>query len=426
MITEDRGGMVFDTAKIGKLKILRQDVVLPGETVSSRIEGQVRLESLRERDAARINARIDRFMTPIRWLWSDYAQYIKDGPEAAQTNTLVTVKLSDYGLGSGQSAQVPAFFRDAILRVYNEHYKWPEATDATAAAIAAGLDAVPLPMPWNRLRDSNLSDTDDYQFGATVSSGSAAVDIRDLEETMARFRRAIDDEYLSFDRWKSLLQERYGTNGSSEIDQVPLHVGSTEGHVSPRSLPAMDGPSLGSWQSLYDFNVNHMFEPFSANEHMVMTDVLLVRYASITEDDCNYLAVGYRDGGWKLFSGDPGIMGSQRLEPVSDRELNGSGGTTVRGYLPFGWQYRTRWNQIGEKIDSRNSFPLYRDSVTSGGGTSNARRRNATGVSNAFTSTSFDDMVIELYYDTESHMPLPSPSSGPGQGLGKIEPHRLV
>lgn len=432
MITTNRGGLVFDTGKIGRLKILRQDLIAPGETVKSRIDGQVRLESLRERDSSRINARFDRFFTPVRWLWSDYAAWLRAGPEASQSVETVNEPYGNYGLGShavdGATNQflnnrVPKVFKDAVLRIYNEHYKWPEDSDATAVS-HDGLKAMPLPMPWNRMRDDNITDADDYTLGASVASSVASIDIRQLHQVYKRFERAIDDEFLSFGRWKEYLDERYGTRGSSEIDQVPLHTDDFDLTVRPDSIPAMDGPSRGQWQALYDFGMDVRTKPFSANEHFIMTDILLVRYAPITEEDVNYLAAAMVNLSgaplWKLVSGDPGIMAGEPLTPVNTRLLKGTptGSNTTEGYLPHGWQWRTKWNQIGIDIDRRDSFPL----MTGPGDA----KRDATAVQDAFTSQAFEDFVIDINYETTSRLPFMPAGSGPGPNLRSIEPSRLV
>ena len=183
--------------------------------------------------------------------------------------------------------------------------------------------------------------------------------------------------FLSFDRWKELLRQRYHTSGSSEIDKVPFHIGDFEVSVNPRQIPAMDGPSRGQWQSLFDFKVDVNAQPFSANEHFVLTYVMVVRFAPVTENDCNYLALATD---WKTLAADPGLMAAEPLVPVRIKDLQFAVSTTAAGYLPFGWQWRTRWNRVGRKVDNRSSFPFMQDVATS----SAANRRDATKVNDAF------------------------------------------
>ena len=181
----------------------------------------------------------------------------------------------------------------------------------------------------------------------------------------------------------------------------------------------MDGPSRGQWQSLFDFKVDVNAQPFSANEHFVLTYVMVVRFAPVTENDCNYLALATD---WKTLAADPGLMAAEPLVPVRIKDLQFAVSTTAAGYLPFGWQWRTRWNRVGRKVDNRSSFPFMQDVATS----SAANRRDATKVNDAFSSASLDDMVIELMFDETSHLPLDGPSAGGAGGRINLEPDRVV
>ena len=76
----DRGGTVIKTGKIGRVNILRQQILLPGETVKPALNGPVRLTALRERESLKIHARLEAFVQPIRWLWDDLPAYLQEGP----------------------------------------------------------------------------------------------------------------------------------------------------------------------------------------------------------------------------------------------------------------------------------------------------------------------------------------------------------
>jgi len=158
----------------------------------------VRLEALRQRDSIRANAQLFCFLTPVRWLWPDWTNYLKEGPEGT-TYTVPTVLNLDstyIGIGGDNSASVVKFFEDNYLRVYNEWFKWPEAADATSVEFD-GNRAVPLPAAWSRVRD--IADPDaaaDY----TVNSATS-FDVRDLVQKHAQFKIAMNRDVLSFDRY---------------------------------------------------------------------------------------------------------------------------------------------------------------------------------------------------------------------------------
>ena len=64
----DRGGTVLKTGKIGRVNILRQQLLLPGERLRASVKGGVRLTTLREPESVGIHARVDAFVQPVRWL----------------------------------------------------------------------------------------------------------------------------------------------------------------------------------------------------------------------------------------------------------------------------------------------------------------------------------------------------------------------
>ena len=196
-----RGGNTLTTGKIGRVKCIRQQIMMPGERMNIKMQGSVRLETLRERDVMRINAHLGVFMTPIRWLESNWTAYMKEGEDSASTPSTVTSETNwdQYGIGSYKSGGQGTFhkyWKDAVLRVYNEWYKYPEDADASAWA-EHGKQAVPLSQPWSRCRYTYTpDDTDDYQIDGTATP----IDVRELAETQARFRGAMKRDITSYNR----------------------------------------------------------------------------------------------------------------------------------------------------------------------------------------------------------------------------------
>ena len=78
-----RDGNILKTGKIGNVNCIWQEMLMPGERMNMGLQGSVRLETLRERDVMRINAHLAVFMTPLRWLWPEFPDYLKEGPDTA-------------------------------------------------------------------------------------------------------------------------------------------------------------------------------------------------------------------------------------------------------------------------------------------------------------------------------------------------------
>lgn len=391
-----RGGTTLKTGKIGRVNCLRQQMMMPGERMNVSMKGKIRLESLRERDAMRINAHLATFMIPLRWLWSQYPDYVKEGPDTAITPpTELATDASSLGVGSffsPYSEGFYTFFRQAVLRIYNEWYKWPEDADATTWNID-GNKAVPLSKAWSRCRYQALPDAAaDYQ----VASGSV-VDVTELAEKQARFRSAMKRDVLSFNRWIELVKDTYKGDGSREVDQVPIMLDQTEVGVSPRDLPATDGASLGQWQSLYDFDVDHQIRGIVAPEHCIITTMLTVRFPAITEG-VHPLATDRLT--WHELTADPEWFSAAKPVTVSTKDLLATSTDTTLGYLPAGWQWRTDHDVIGQRIYNKNSFPYMNQPTTQ------AEAKDATRVKDAFRSQTLGDYYCDLYFDEQSTQPI--------------------
>jgi hypothetical protein len=237
MTSVSRGGLTLKSGKIGRTNVLRQQILMPGERMNININGNVRLETLRERDVFRINAHMATFMTPLRWIWPGFPDYIKN-PGVSPPPSNSDPNLAKYGIGSYNSEQIAQgcwdFWVQAPLRIYNEWYKWPENLDSTTWD-DDGEIAVPLSKSWSRCRyDATPEDTPDY-LQQTIGD---QFDIRDLAQTQARFRSAMKRDVLSFNRWMELVKQTWKGDGSREVDQVPIMLDQVEVGVNPRDMPS--------------------------------------------------------------------------------------------------------------------------------------------------------------------------------------------
>jgi len=406
---DNRGGKVLKTGKIGRLNCLRQQLVRPGETLRTTMDGNVNLESLRERESVGINVQIHTFFTPMRWLWPEFIDLLREGPTSVISIPKSSGDMVALGIGSDISASnsFPTFFRDNYLRVYNEYFKWPEATDASSVD-TDGNKLVPLATAWSRARDNGLPpETDDQQVDS-VSNFT----VNELAQVQARFRAAMEREVLSFGLYTEMLQEMFGVRGSREVDQVPILIDSTDAGVEPRDMPATDGASLGQYMGVYDFDIEHDAGSFSAPEHGIVSTFLSVRFNSVSESDGNPFAqLTNGDPRWAEFIGDSGILASLPPQTVNLREVTNVAPSTSIGFLPAGWQWRYGWNLVGQRIDDRNSFPVYDTQSV-------ANLRDAASVNNAFRSTSLGDYRVNINFRQPSYSSLPSSMSSYMLGVG--------
>lgn len=398
----NRGGTTLTTGRIGAVKPLRQTMLMPGETISARISGSVKMEMLRERDALRLNAHIAHFMTPVRWLWDQWPDYIKEGPQTSLVPPTINTKPGFVGLGGDVDTDIHRWWSDAIFRIYNEWYKWPEDPDLTPGQ-GQYLPAVNLEHSWTRCRDKfEPDDTEDKDIQSATSFSVA-----DLAEVQARYQNAVRRDVLSFNRYQELLQDIWNADGSREVDKVPVMISQSQVGVNPRSLPATDSSGFGQWASIYDFGVNDQFK-ITAPEHVILTSLLCVRFAPITEERHPLSNIRMS---WAETVGDPYMLGAMQPQPVEVRDCLDTNATEQLGYLPAGWQWRCENNDIGFAIDARDSFPYMIQP------TNTAEARNALLRAPAFRSAALEDYVCDLYFNYKSQSLIPSELSSYTVGM---------
>lgn len=386
----NRGGTTLTTGNIGYLNFLRQTMLQPGETMKVRVSGQVKMEMLRERDALRIHATMCHFMTPVRWLWSQWPDMIKEGPDTALSPPTIQAIPGRYGLGGNTGTQIHEYWSLNRDRIFNEWFKWPEDPDISGGPfIATNLDH-----SWTRCRDqAEPTNAADKEVGSATSFTLA-----DLAQTQARYQSAMRREVFSFNRYQELLQDIWNSDGSREVDQVPVMLHSSQVGVNPRSLPASDAAGLGQWGSIYDFGVDDSFT-VTAPEHVLLCSILVVRFAPIAEER---LPLASPRLSWAELVGDPRLMAAAPPVPVEVRDCLDGESTEQLGYLPSGWQWRCENNIIGEQIDVRDSFPYMRNPTNS----EEARRSNLR--QSAFRSSQLGDYVADLYFNMKSTSLVPA------------------
>lgn len=405
---DNRGGQILKTGKIGRVNCIRQQLLMPGESIDISMRGTVRLESLRERDSLRINAHLGIFMTPVRWLDDNWTDIIKEGPETDKSISYhQTDDMSRLGIGSYHgdgTVKVPSFFLNSYLRVYNEWYKWPEDDDITSVH-TDGAIAVPLQHAWNRCRYSASPEhTEDYEVGSGTE-----FDVRELAEVQGRFRAAMERDVLSYNRYMELIREMYNADGSREVDQVPFKVDEVEIGVDPRELPATDASGLGQWQSLYDFGIDHQVKNVTCPEHCVVTYMLTLRFAPIIEG--RHPLANDRLS-WAELVADPDILGSMPPQEVLIADIADFDSSTSLGYLPAGWQWRSGSDVVGRRVDAANSFPYMLVP------TSQANAKDATRIRDAFRSASLGDYMADIFVRESSRNALGSALESYYSGMG--------
>ena len=191
----NRGGKSLFTGEIGKLRCLKQHILLPGERLSPMVRGNVRVAGLKQQTSVYLHASIEAFASPIRWFETDFPEYIKDGVSGVRTLSSLSGNpwTTDYGktqtLGLGRiTTDFFKFYAQNLIAVWNEWYRWPEDAKESLSSPSItffqdnGKECVNLPSAMTRIHDAPVFDTSEVNVPSTTT-----VDVRTLAQYQARF-----------------------------------------------------------------------------------------------------------------------------------------------------------------------------------------------------------------------------------------------
>lgn len=410
----NRGGRSLKVGDIGRLSCCRQHLIWPGERMRPAVRGTVRLSGLRQQTQVYLHARLDAFVAPLRWYWSDFPTYLKDGlttSEVIPTLTGSWLTQTDWtaNLGIGRLKEdFCTWYAQHPINVWNEWYRWPEDAKANVAVpdinffANHGPACVNLPFAGSRLHTQPTLDPSEYQVSSATN-----FDVRDLARVQSLFHQAAVTDWTSNERYLAFMRDLYGAEGSNEVDQVPIRLRQgAELTVSPSELYAQDGASLGEVASFRDFSVNHAWNEFVAPEHMICCYMLLLRFAPIFDDG---VAPGVYPGrtDYEVYQGDPVVLSGQQPTSVRDSEIKEGLGNVI-GYLPYGWQLREGFSHVDERYALLNNFPLLETSTNTA-----AAYRDASNISDCFRSTALRHWNADL----EFNIPVSSAVPSAGQSI---------
>ena len=403
----NRGGKSLKVGRIGRMRVLRQHLLLPGEKMNTRIRGNVRLSGLRQQTSVYLSAQIEAFAAPLRWYYEEFPEYLKEGVSTSRTIPVETFAggwdtdqgaASNLGIGK-PTTDFAKWFHQHPVNVWNEWYRWPEDAKVSVSAPPRSFHWYTVPAVTNlssaptRLHDAPSFDASEYQVPSATT-----LDVRDLAQYQARFNQAAITDWTSNDRYQAFMQDIYNAKGSNEVDKVPIRLRSgAELSVMPRDMYATDGPSLGEIMSINNFSVDHTWNDFIAPEHMIVCYVMVLRFSPVFQDQ---VAPGVYPGDtpYSVMQGDPELIASESPQACKAREFMDLGSSVV-GYLPNGWQWREGFNHVDETIRQMNNFPVLNTETASA-----ASYRDASNVQNAFRSTAlqhwFGDLDFAINVDS--------------------------
>lgn len=421
----NRGGKSLKVGDIGRLSVLRQHLMLPGETLNASIKGNVRLSGLRQQTSVYLHAQIEAFAAPLRWYFSGFPDYLKEGIKTATTIPVLTgtdwtaspAKTSNLGIGR-TTHDIAKWWAQHPINVWNEWYRWPEDAKVSVSSppIAffadQGKECVNLESALTRLHDAPSFDAATERDVPAVT----VLDVRALADFQAKFHQAAVTDWTSQERYNAFMRDVYGAAGNNEVDQVPIRLKKgAELGVQPRDMYATDGASLGELMSINNFQVDHKWDSFQAKEHMIVCYVMVLRFAPIADTGVSPHAYPTVFD-YETMQGDPAIMAAQPPVAVTIRELASGDGTAI-GFLPHGWQWREGFNHVDEVVNDLQNFPLLNVATVTATGF-----RDASKILAAFRSTALRHWFGDLDFNCNIKSRIPPSGKSIVAGSGRSGP----
>ena len=414
MPTYRRSGRNLTTGKLGRVKCLRQEFLLPGERMHCRVDGRIRMGALREQETLPVHVHLEAYLVPVRWLDPNWTDYVTQGPNGNVTLTTQVIPTNVHGLrllgvGPVGNDVIWQIWSGNYLRVYNEYFKWPQDADSGLPSASDndggryGLRAVNLESWWTRFIDqAGLSDSDFYLDTEAGSGGREKFSVQDLARKSADLRIEMEEEYLTSNRYKEFLNAMWNSAGSNEVDQVPISLGFERGYMGASNLWATDAAGLGTIAGVHEFNVNHDFGVVTAPEHCVLSYFLVLRAPPMLEEQgMPFTAI--EDMDWAEITGQADVLANAAPKEWKERQIIPNlEGQNVLGYAPAGHQWRSGWDNVDQDVDERNSFMTMDQSDL-------PNWRYHQDLDRAFISTQLGHYLCNLEFNQMSSSPIPLP-----------------
>lgn len=405
---DNRGGDNISLGDVGRMACLRQVILYPGEKLTGRVKGHVKLSVLRQQTQASIDARIECFAAPLRWYWSGWPTYVKAGVSGAVTIPTLTwadkTESTGLGLGSiGATTPFSKWFAQHPINVFNRWYKWPEDSDHSISSPLSsffgqhGQPLVNLPSAPTRIHDAQVMDTTEFEV-----QSSTKFDVRVLAQVQSRLNEASKSDWSSMERYQSFMKDQYNAPGSPEVDLVPTRIGGgAKLSVKGSSLYATDGANLGEIAAKHDFEIDNEWDDFYAKEHMIICYIMSIRFQPLFARNVHPMAYPI-DMTVAEALGNPDQMAMEPPTAVKSRQIE-NGDSTVIGFLPANWKMREGYFHASEHAIQKLNFPIVIPTPLTAAGF-----RDATKVGHAFATAELRHWHARLKFQCNVQSMVPS------------------
>lgn len=367
---------VFSAGSIGRLKVLSTEVVLPGDSYELDLCGSFRLSPLRRGLVTDCHVDFFTFYVPFRHVYgSTWVDLMKAGiPKSGNaatlpTDTTATATTANKGqttefLGfhapAGSSAQVPKFYYQSYLQIFNNYFKSPYDADITTALASLdvatmmdGFNASKLEAMWTKPLNPNVSTSSYVKPDATLG-----VDIMALNTAYGKLQTQQErDNFMQ--RYRDIMSDAGGST-FYDADNRPQLVMRTSQWASGYDVDGTSQDSLGQFSGRVQQAFHHQVPRWHVPEHGVMMTLCLPRFPVVHQQEIPYWVGKAASLDYYDLSGDPALVGNMppRQMPYSYFFADVTAATAYKAMFPEGQQLRYAASHVDRRYGDMQGYPF--------------------------------------------------------------------
>lgn len=352
---------------IGRLQTINVIPVCAGDSLDMDLVGSMRLSSLKR--ALSLDAKVDifSFFVPHRHVYDNWEVFIQDGINGTEVlSTVLAPSGTDY-VPVRPNHIAPLFYPSGYAKIWNEYFRIPnvsvdestwmaeddfmqvESDDIKYGKLCSRLPTV--------LTTGVLSDTDSL-LGNVPDDGSGGINLVDINQIQAGYKSQIDRDWFQH-RYRDVMKGTFGANSiNTDADERPTLIMHTSDWMSGYDVDGTGVDSLGQFSGKSQMMISHQWPSRYFKEHGSIFIMILVRFPTIFSGETSYFINDNVLQNYKLYSGDPLIVNSERPHVVLGTDYLPLATDDPIGIAPFGQFYRTQPNRVHFAYDALEGYPF--------------------------------------------------------------------
>jgi len=428
----DLSSKAMVTGHIGRLQTLQIYPVVADDSFELEASGIIRLSPLRREVVSEWQIDVHGFFVPHRHIYgSAWALMLKEGVDSPATGitpySIAAASRNAPYLGvPALAATTPKWLIDGYNWIWDQYYRIPyQPSDATMGTFPTGA-AGTADERWRKYGrlcarlDGPLTMTTRVNSGGAISwrdldyatdtdvAAVATLDVADLARVQGELRSEIQATYFS-DRYRDVLNSKFGTSVSIDADQRPELLFSETFMMSGHDVDGTDQATLGSFVGKANGSVRFYMPRKHFNEHGCIWVMALVRPEHINQAELHPLTKVAET--YLNTVADPAQWENREPEPTAWSDwINTTTPTTgqTQYYTPFGSHYRIQPNRIHPDLDFSAGYPW---SVINDPSGQLFLYHSDSEYGNCFTSVQFGHYQIALEIQADAWRRIPKPEA---------------